>query len=159
MPKMGLLSAPLTLTLPLINARQEQASMMLTSNKGFEERGALFGDEVMAAVLFDRLLHNCHITNIRGNSYRLREHQENSPLCRHQRLDDQSTRQPVKDGPRCVNLENNQGQRQAGSQSLLYARGKMMSALPLAPAEFALAPVYAILAPLTKSHKSPRHQI
>ena len=60
----------------LINARHEQASTVLTSNKGFEEWGAVLGDEVMAAALIDRLLHHCHIVNIRGNSYRLREHQE-----------------------------------------------------------------------------------
>ena len=32
------------------------------------------GDEVMAAALIDRLLHHCHIVNIRGNSYRMRHH-------------------------------------------------------------------------------------
>ena len=31
-------------------------------------------DEVMAAALIDRLLHHCHVVNIRGNSYRMREH-------------------------------------------------------------------------------------
>ena len=46
---------------------------MLTSNKGFEEWGAILGDEVMAAALLDRLLHHCHIVNIRGNSYRMRD--------------------------------------------------------------------------------------
>ena len=60
----------------LINARHEQASTVLTSNKGFEEWGAVLGDEVMAAALIDRLLHHCHIVNIRGNSYRMREHRE-----------------------------------------------------------------------------------
>ena len=35
----------------------------------------MLGDEVMAAALIDRLLHHCHIVNIRGNSYRLRAHQ------------------------------------------------------------------------------------
>ncbi|NIP77770.1 MAG: transposase, partial [Gemmatimonadetes bacterium] len=35
-----------------------------------------FGDEVMAAALIDRLLHHCHIVNIRGNSYRMRHHSE-----------------------------------------------------------------------------------
>ena len=49
---------------------------MLTSNKGFEECGSVLGDEVMAAALIDRLLHHCHIVNIRGNSYRMREHQD-----------------------------------------------------------------------------------
>ena len=29
----------------------------------------------MAAALIDRLLHHWHIVNIRGNSYRMREHQ------------------------------------------------------------------------------------
>ncbi len=47
---------------------------MLTSNKGFEEWGEVLGDDVMAAALIDRLLHHCHIVNIRGNSYRMREH-------------------------------------------------------------------------------------
>ena len=59
----------------LINARHERASTVLTSNKGFEEWGHVLGDEVMAAALIDRLLHHCHIVNIRGNSYRIREHQ------------------------------------------------------------------------------------
>ena len=59
----------------LINARHERASTVLTSNKGFEEWGGVLGDEVMAAALIDRLVHHCHIVNIRGNSYRMRDHQ------------------------------------------------------------------------------------
>ena len=49
---------------------------MLTANKGFEEWGEILHDEVMAAALLDRLLHRCHIVNIRGNSYRIRGHRE-----------------------------------------------------------------------------------
>jgi len=60
----------------LINRRYERVSTVLTSNKGFEEWGHIFGDEVMAAALIDRLLHHCHIVNIRGNSYRMRHHTE-----------------------------------------------------------------------------------
>ncbi len=60
----------------LMNRRYEHASTVLTSNKGFEEWGAVFGDEVMAAALIDRVLHHCHLVNIRGNSYRMREHTE-----------------------------------------------------------------------------------
>ena len=41
-----------------------------------ESTVALLGDEVMAAALLDRLLHRCHIVNIRGNSYRMRRHAE-----------------------------------------------------------------------------------
>ncbi len=52
------------------------ASTVLTSNKGFEDWGSVLGDEVMAVALIDRLLHHCHIVNIRGNSYRMRAHQD-----------------------------------------------------------------------------------
>ena len=58
----------------LMTRRYEHASTVLTSNKGFEEWGAVFGDEVMAAALIDRLVHHCHIVTIRGNSYRMRQH-------------------------------------------------------------------------------------
>jgi hypothetical protein len=58
----------------LIRRRYERASTVLTSNKSFEEWGEIFGDEVMAAALIDRLLHHCHIAKLRGNSYRMRHH-------------------------------------------------------------------------------------
>ena len=60
----------------LMSRRYETASTVLTSNKSFEEWGEIFGDEVMAAALIDRLLHHCHIVNIRGNSFRMRQHTE-----------------------------------------------------------------------------------
>jgi DNA replication protein DnaC len=60
----------------LMSRRYEHASTVLTSNKSFEEWGDIFGDEVMAAALIDRLLHHCHIVNIRGNSYRMRAHSD-----------------------------------------------------------------------------------
>lgn len=60
----------------LMSRRYERAATVLTSNKGFEEWGEIFGDDVMAAALIDRLVHHCHIVNIRGNSYRMRHHTE-----------------------------------------------------------------------------------
>ena len=36
----------------------------------------MLGDEIMVAALIDRLLHPCHIVRIRGNSYRMRAHQD-----------------------------------------------------------------------------------
>src|SRR5215208_3865556 len=60
----------------LIARRYERASTVLTSNKSFEEWGEIFGDEVMASALIDRLVHHCHIVNIRGNSYRMKHHTE-----------------------------------------------------------------------------------
>lgn len=32
--------------------------------------------KILAAALIDRVLHHCHVVNIRGNSYRMREHTE-----------------------------------------------------------------------------------
>ena len=58
----------------LMARRYKTASTSLTSNKSFDEWGDIFGDDVMAAALIDRLLHHCHIVSIRGNSYRMREH-------------------------------------------------------------------------------------
>jgi len=39
-----------------------------------EEWGEVFGDDVMAAALIDRLVDHCHIVTIRGNRYRMRQH-------------------------------------------------------------------------------------
>jgi DNA replication protein DnaC len=60
----------------LMSRRYEHASTVLTSNKGFEQWGEILGDDVMAAALIDRLVHHCHIINIRGNSYRMRQHSD-----------------------------------------------------------------------------------
>ncbi|MFL5612995.1 MAG: ATP-binding protein [Gemmatimonadaceae bacterium] len=48
--------------------------MKANALKGRLALHVLFGDDVMAAALVDRLVHHCHIVNIRGNSYRLRQH-------------------------------------------------------------------------------------
>jgi DNA replication protein DnaC len=58
----------------LMSRRYETASTVLTSNKGFEDWGEVFGDDVLASALIDRLVHHCHIVNIRGNSFRMRQH-------------------------------------------------------------------------------------
>jgi len=58
----------------LVNARYERGAMILTSNRGFKEWGQVFGDNVVAAALLDRLLHHAVVIQIEGNSYRLREH-------------------------------------------------------------------------------------
>jgi DNA replication protein DnaC len=64
----------------LMTRRYETASSVLTSNKGFEDWGEIFGDDVMAAALIDRLLHHCHVVSIRGNSYRVRHHTDLFPV-------------------------------------------------------------------------------
>lgn len=76
----------------LLSRRYEHASTILTSNKGFEDWGEIFGDDVMAAALVDRLVHHCHIVNIRGNSYRLRQHRD---LARRLQADTPAARRPT----------------------------------------------------------------
>ena len=68
----------------LMSQRYERASTVLTSNKGFKEWGEIFGDEVMASALIDRLVHHCHIVNIRGNSYRMKNHAALAAALRHE---------------------------------------------------------------------------
>lgn len=58
----------------LVNARYEKGAMILTSNRGFRDWGEVFGDNVIAAALLDRLLHHAVVIEIEGSSYRLREH-------------------------------------------------------------------------------------
>jgi DNA replication protein DnaC len=57
----------------LVNRRYERGSMMITSNQRVSEWGVVFGDEVLATAILDRLLHHSHTLVITGESYRLRE--------------------------------------------------------------------------------------
>jgi len=58
----------------LVNARYEKGSMILTSNRAFSEWGRIFGSDVVASAVLDRLLHHASVVRIEGSSYRLREH-------------------------------------------------------------------------------------
>jgi DNA replication protein DnaC len=80
----------------LMSRRYETTATILTSNKSFEEWGEIFGDEVMASALIDRLVHHCHIVNIRGNSYRMRQHRELYSLL--QQSTDSPARRRTKEG-------------------------------------------------------------
>jgi DNA replication protein DnaC len=57
----------------LINRRYERASTVLTSNKSFMDWGEVFGDQVIATAILDRLLHHSTTLNIKGESYRLKD--------------------------------------------------------------------------------------
>ncbi|WP_428489552.1 IS21-like element helper ATPase IstB [Rhodopila sp.] len=63
----------------LVNARYERGAMILTSNRGFAEWGEVFGDQVVATALLDRLLHHAVVVQIEGASYRLRQHADLVP--------------------------------------------------------------------------------
>ena len=56
----------------LINRRYTRSSMIVTSNKRVSEWAELFGDEILAVAILDRLLHDAEILTINGPSWRLR---------------------------------------------------------------------------------------
>lgn len=57
-----------------VSYRYERSSTIITSNKSFGDWQELFGDPVIATAILDRLLHHCKVINIKGHSYRLKEH-------------------------------------------------------------------------------------
>jgi DNA replication protein DnaC len=57
----------------LVARRYERGSILLTSNKAFSEWGSVFGDDVLASAILDRLLHHCEVISINGPSYRLKD--------------------------------------------------------------------------------------
>ena len=57
----------------LVSSRYERASMIVTSNKPFSGWGEIFGDEVTATAMIDRLVHHAEILSLKGDSYRLKD--------------------------------------------------------------------------------------
>ena len=59
----------------VVNTRYNKGlPTLVTTNRGLPEWGRVFGDTVVAAAILDRLMHNAVVFNIRGPSWRLREH-------------------------------------------------------------------------------------
>jgi DNA replication protein DnaC len=57
----------------VIAKRYENGSIILTSNLPFSQwAGAFADDATLTAAMLDRLLHHCHVIQISGESYRLR---------------------------------------------------------------------------------------
>jgi DNA replication protein DnaC len=57
----------------IISERYERASIILTSNRAFEEWAEAFGNDLLASAALDRLTHHTHTLVIRGSSYRQRQ--------------------------------------------------------------------------------------
>ena len=60
----------------VINHAYERQSIILTTNRPFQEWAALFDDAITVSAILDRLLHRAHILNLKGHSYRLRQHHQ-----------------------------------------------------------------------------------
>jgi len=57
----------------LINARYEDGSIIVTSNKSFGKWAELMSDEAVATAMLDRLLHHAHVLSLKGDSYRMKD--------------------------------------------------------------------------------------
>ncbi len=58
----------------LVAARYEQKSLMVTSNFPISRWSEVFGSDALTQVIADRLIHHAEIINIKGKSYRLKNH-------------------------------------------------------------------------------------
>lgn len=53
----------------LVSRRYERGSLLVTSNRSVSEWGDVFGDNVVATAILDRLLHHSTVVTLRGDSY------------------------------------------------------------------------------------------
>jgi len=60
----------------VISRRYEHGSIILTTNRGIADWGAIFEDTTVAAAILDRLLHHATVLSITGDSYRMRRHRD-----------------------------------------------------------------------------------
>lgn len=56
----------------VIRRRYENGSIIITTNRNFEDWGAVFGDYVMASAIIDRIVHHAIIIKINGESFRIK---------------------------------------------------------------------------------------
>jgi DNA replication protein DnaC len=57
----------------LVSKTYEKGSIILATNKPFDRWGEMFGDDVIASAILDRLLYHCHIIPTSGPSYRIKD--------------------------------------------------------------------------------------
>lgn len=88
----------------IIRHRYETGSLIITTNRNFEDWGVLFGDKVMASAIIDRIVHHAVIVKVTGTSYRVKnlteiqdlyKKEENYPLKRGRpkKIDEQNPEQ------------------------------------------------------------------
>jgi DNA replication protein DnaC len=54
----------------IISKRYEKGSLIITTNKSFEQWGDIFADNILASAILDRVVHYSTIFDIKGPSYR-----------------------------------------------------------------------------------------
>ena len=75
--ELGYLSLPADAAAALfqvVSQRHLKTSIVLTTNRGISSWGSVFGDDMLAAAMLDRLLDRSVVLHLDGDSYRLRAH-------------------------------------------------------------------------------------
>jgi DNA replication protein DnaC len=57
----------------IVSERYERGSIIITSNKPFEQWGDMFADAILATAVLDRLVHHAYVIPIVGESYRTKD--------------------------------------------------------------------------------------
>ncbi len=60
----------------VINQAYERQSVIITSNRPFQEWSGVLHDAVIVTAILERVLHHAHIFNMKGDRYRLREYMQ-----------------------------------------------------------------------------------
>jgi DNA replication protein DnaC len=76
----------------VINRRYEQKSLIVTANRGFKEWNEVFPNATCITTLLDRLTHHADVTRIKGESYRVRESEQECAARRSQRCPDKTAK-------------------------------------------------------------------
>lgn len=71
---MDLTKESATFFFQLVSRRYERGSIILSTNRPFEEWNSIFKDNIIATAILDRLLHHSYVFYITGDSYRLKNH-------------------------------------------------------------------------------------
>ena len=69
----------------VVNRRYERKSVILTTNRAFKEWNEVFPNAACIVTLLDRLLHHADVTVIEGESYRVRESEQETAARRRRR--------------------------------------------------------------------------
>jgi DNA replication protein DnaC len=70
----------------LVSSRYERASLIVTSNKPFGRWGEVFGDDIVAAAMIDRLVHHAEVISQRRQLPTQRQRSWSRPRSQDQRL-------------------------------------------------------------------------
>ena len=64
----------------IITERYERGSLIITSNRAFDEWAEVFNNDLLASAALDRLTHHTHTLTIRGDSFRQRNRKKEALL-------------------------------------------------------------------------------